>query len=204
MDHHYMLATRTLIFATAASLLGAGFVATNSATAGPVPCQTKRCVDQPPPRLCSTVQAELDQVAAEIAHPSGSGGLRYSLGQATGIRGYYAWELANTRAALALAQQTVADLLANPPAYADIPAVNPPLAPLDVVMVGLDRQALWEYELATAQGEVNRLTAEETVLFNEWSTADIRVQNSTAALNNALARQQALSFELKTCVYRIG
>jgi hypothetical protein len=199
-----MLKTRTLIFATAASLLGAGFAATGAATAGPVPCSTKKCVDQPPPRLCSTVQAELDQVTAEIAHPSGSGGLRYSVGQSVVSRNYYASALASTRSTLADAQQTVVYLLANAPAYADAPAANPPAAPSGVVLVGFDRQALWEYDLAAAQAEVNRLTTEETDLFNEWSMYDARVQYYTAALNNALARQQALSFELKTCVYRIA
>jgi hypothetical protein len=200
-----MLTTRSLIFATAASLLGAGFVATSSATAGPVPCTTKKCVDQPPPRLCSDVQAELDQVNMELWGPPGSnGGLYYSVSMGNGFTNLWAGRLATATADSVRAQQVLADVIASAPAYAEgVPAVDPN-AGSGGLFVTLDRQTLWEQQLGEAQAEVARLAAIEADAFTRWSSYSSGLPAMTALLNAAIALQQTLLGEFKTCTYRIG
>jgi hypothetical protein len=204
VDHHYMLKTRSLIFATAASLLGAGFVAASPATAGPVPCTTKKCVDQPPPRLCSTVQAELDQVVYLIygAGPL-TNGLAYYAALFPWLRNEQTIKLANATAASVQAQRVLADVIASAPAYADLPAPAP-TAPSTGLVVTLDRRALWEQQLNEAQAEATRLAIEEAVALDYWTSLNDLAILYTAQHNDAAALRQALLGELKTCTYRGG
>jgi hypothetical protein len=199
-----MLKTRTLIFATVASL-ASGFVATNTATAGPDPCATKKCVDQPPPRVCSVVQGELDQVNILLWGPRGSnGGLYYSVSIGTSFRDLWAERLAAATIESAAAQKTLADVIAAAPAYAADGAAADPNVASGGLVVTLDRQALWEQQLADAQAEVARLSVIEADALNRWTFWDSGLPAMTARLNDAIALKQGLLNELRTCTYRAG
>jgi hypothetical protein len=200
-----MLKTRALVLTAALALTGSLTLANEATAVAPSSCTTKVCgPEQPPaPRDCATVQAELDQVNTLLIGPYGYG-LYYSVGMSTGIRDAVVIALAATTGALTQAQNNLSNVIASAPAYASgIPAAHPH-APVTGLVVTLDRQALWEQQLGDAQAEVARLSAEQAQLIIDVDMRNAQVNGYTAQLNDALALQQALRRELRSCTKRTG
>jgi hypothetical protein len=202
-NHHtksedtHMTKTRTLLIAAALTLAGT-MATTATANAAPVPCTTKRCVP-PPPRTCTDVQSEIDGINATLTgRYTGWQGLYYSL--AMGI--FWADNYA-TRSAVASnehdkAVQTLAAVIANAPVYAS-EASGTTTSPTFGILT-LDRQALWEMELANAQAEVSRLANDVAQLTAQANSLAAGIPVLTQQIGQLEAQRSALQTELKSCI----
>jgi hypothetical protein len=197
-----MLKTRTLIFAAAISLTASLALANTATAGGPVGCNTKVCGPEAPPepRNCKTVQTELDAVNLQLW---GYGtGLHFSVSITTYFRDVWADRLMYATVASVQAQQTLAAVIANAPAYADVPMASPNPGGSTGLVLTLDRQALWEQELAAAQAEVTRTGQAEANASTQLNNYSSALPGVIAARDAAVARALALEAELKTCTYR--